>query len=57
MRLTELGSVRDADRGDVYIRPDVDGYSIGDFKAFDRLVDLGYDAGLRAIDEWRASAT
>jgi NTE family protein len=57
MRLTELGSERDADRGDVYIRPEVDAYGIGDFKAFDRLVRLGYDAGLRAIDEWRASAS
>jgi NTE family protein len=57
MRLTELGSERNADRGDVYIRPAIDGYSIGDFKAFDRLVDLGHDAGLRAIDEWRASAS
>lgn len=57
MRLTELGSERDADRGDVYIRPAVDAYSIGDFKAFDRLVDLGHDAGLRAIDAWRASVS
>jgi predicted acylesterase/phospholipase RssA len=55
MRLTELGSEPNADHGDVYIRPPVDAYSIGDFKAFDTLVDLGHDAGLRAIDAWRAS--
>jgi lysophospholipid hydrolase len=55
MRLTELGSERGDDRGDVYIRPPVDGYSIGDFKAFDRLVGIGRDAGLRAIDEWHAT--
>ena len=55
MRLTELGSDRDADHGDVYIRPDVDDYSIADFKAFDRLVELGYEAGSRIIAEWLAS--
>jgi predicted acylesterase/phospholipase RssA len=54
MRLTELGSERSEDRGDLYIRPAVDGYGIGDFKAFDRLVELGYVAGVRALDEWIA---
>jgi predicted acylesterase/phospholipase RssA/CRP-like cAMP-binding protein len=54
MRLTELGSERNADHGDVYIRPAVDPYSIADFKAFDRLVELGREAGERAVDEWRA---
>jgi predicted acylesterase/phospholipase RssA/CRP-like cAMP-binding protein len=53
MRLTELGSERGEDRGDVYIRPEVDDYGIADFKAFDRLIGLGYEAGIRAIDEWR----
>jgi NTE family protein len=57
MRLTELGSERGDDRGDVYVRPDVDGYSVGDFKAFDRLLELGRQAGFRAVDEWRAAAT
>jgi predicted acylesterase/phospholipase RssA/CRP-like cAMP-binding protein len=52
MRLTELGSERGNDRGDVYIRPEIDGYSVGDFKAFDRLLELGRPAGLRAVDEW-----
>jgi predicted acylesterase/phospholipase RssA/CRP-like cAMP-binding protein len=54
MRLTELGSERGSDVGDVYIRPTVDAYGIADFKAFDDLVRLGREAGLRAIDEWRA---
>ena len=52
MRLTELGSERGRDIGDVYIRPDVDGFGIAEFKAFDRLLALGRDAGRRAIDEW-----
>jgi hypothetical protein len=55
MRLTELGSERGDDRGDVYVRPDIDGYSVGDFKAFDRLLELGRQAGLRAVDEWRSA--
>ena len=53
--LTELGSERNADRGDVYIRPAVDPYGIADFKAFDRLVELGREVGERVVDEWRAT--
>jgi len=53
MRLTELGSERGRDAGDVYIRPDVDGFGIAEFKAFDRLIALGREAGRRAIDEWQ----
>ena len=41
MRLTELGSERGRAVGDVYIRPDVDGFGIAEFKAFDRLLVLG----------------
>ena len=55
MRLTELGSEQDADHGDLYIRPDIDEYSIADFKAFDRLIELGYEAGQREIEAWLAS--
>jgi predicted acylesterase/phospholipase RssA/CRP-like cAMP-binding protein len=55
MRLTELGSERNADRGDVYIRPAVEPYGIADFKAFDRLVELGHEAGVQAVDAWRAT--
>jgi hypothetical protein len=50
MRLTELGSERGTDRGDVYVRPAVDEFSIADFKAFDRLIEVGREAGERAID-------
>ena len=53
MRLTELGSERGRDVGDIYIRPDVDGFGIAEFKAFDRLIALGRDAGRRVIDEWQ----
>jgi predicted acylesterase/phospholipase RssA/CRP-like cAMP-binding protein len=55
MRLTELGSEPNADQGDVYIRPAVDPFGIADFKAFDRLVTIGREAGERAVDDWRAS--
>jgi len=55
MRLTELGSEQEADHGDLYIRPDIDDYSIADFKAFDRLIELGYEAGRRDIAAWLAS--
>lgn len=52
MRLTELGGDNDDDRGDLYIRPAVDPFSITDFKAFDRLVALGYEAGMRSLRAW-----
>ncbi len=55
MRLTELGNAAGEDRGDLYIRPPVDAFSIGDFKAFDRLVEIGYQAGIEAVDSWLAS--
>ena len=56
MRLTELGSERDSDRGDLTIRPPVESFSIGDFKAFDRLIELGQLAGDQALRDWLASA-
>ena len=56
MRLTELGSAGDeGDRGDLYIRPPVDAFNVGDFKAFDQLVDIGYRAGTEIVDSWLAS--
>ena len=55
MRLTELGSERTDDRGDLTVTPRVDSFSISDFKAFDRLVELGYEAGNDTVDEWLAS--
>jgi predicted acylesterase/phospholipase RssA/CRP-like cAMP-binding protein len=55
MRITELGSERSDDRGDVYVRPEVDNYSIADFKAFDRLIQLGYEATHETVGKWLAS--
>jgi predicted acylesterase/phospholipase RssA/CRP-like cAMP-binding protein len=55
LRLTEIGTDHD-DRGDLYIRPAIDGFSIADFGAFDRLVDLGYDAAMTAVPEWTDGA-
>lgn len=52
MRLTELGGRHDDDRGDLYIRPAVDPFGIAEFKAFDRLVALGYEAGMLSLREW-----
>jgi predicted acylesterase/phospholipase RssA/CRP-like cAMP-binding protein len=55
MRLTELGTEQTDDLGDVYIRPDVGAFGIADFKAFDRLVELGYESAHAAITTWLAS--
>jgi hypothetical protein len=55
MRLTEMGGKHDNDRGDITIRPAVDPFSLADFKAFDRLVALGYEAGVRSLGEWSDS--
>jgi predicted acylesterase/phospholipase RssA len=52
MRLTELGSETTADRGDLYIRPPIDPFGIAEFKSFDRLLAIGYEAGTKAVDEW-----
>ena len=53
LRITELGGGGNpSDRGDLYIRPTVDGVGMLDFKAFDRLVAAGYEAGSRAFEEW-----
>ena len=55
MRLTELGGLQSDDRGDLYIRPPLDPFGIADFKAFDQLIQLGYEEGQRAVGEWLAS--
>ena len=41
MRLTELGSLGDADHGDCYVRPDLEGVSLLDFDKFDALIEIG----------------
>ena len=55
MRITELGGSHAADRGDVYIRPDVDGIAMLNFRAFDDLVEHGYRAASTAIAKWLSS--
>jgi NTE family protein len=57
MRLTELGSRTDADRGDLYIRPPVEGIGLLDFNEFDRLIDIGYREGRRVVEEWLGSGS
>jgi predicted acylesterase/phospholipase RssA len=52
MRLTELGGRQDDDRGDVTIRPEIDAFALTDFKAFDRLVRVGYEAAMATLGEW-----
>jgi len=52
LRLTEIGTDH-ADRGDLCIRPAIDAFSIADFGAFDRLVDIGYEAAMEALPAWR----
>jgi len=54
MRLTELGSLGDDDRGDCYIRPALDGVSLLDFDKFDTLVDQGHAGAVSALDAWLA---
>ena len=52
LRLTEIGTDQ-GDRGDLCIRPAIETFSIADFGAFDRLVDLGYQAAMAALPPWR----
>ncbi len=54
MRLTELGNEQNHDRGDLYIRPAVEPFGIAEFKAFDRIIQLGYEAGNQAISDWQS---
>jgi len=55
LRLTELGTERDDDRGELRVRPAIDDYGIADFGSFDRLVELGYDAAMGSVPEWLIS--
>jgi predicted acylesterase/phospholipase RssA/CRP-like cAMP-binding protein len=57
MRLTELGGHRAVDRGDLYIRPAVEAFGIADFKAFDELLRIGREEGLRALENWPVLAS
>lgn len=55
VRLTELGSNADEDRGDCYLRPGTDAVSLLDFDAFDELVEIGRRDAAPALAEWLAS--
>jgi hypothetical protein len=52
MRLTELGSQAETDRGDCALRPGTGAVSLMDFKAFDRLVEIGYRDSTPEIAKW-----
>jgi NTE family protein len=54
MRLTELGSLGDDDRGDCYIRPPLDDISLLDFDKLDTLIHRGEQAAAAALAEWLA---
>lgn len=49
-------SKRLAEQVDCFIEPAVGGISFLDLAAYDRLVELGYEAGRQALDQWRARA-
>jgi predicted acylesterase/phospholipase RssA len=55
MRLTELGSTRADDLGDVYVKPPVDEFGIADFKAYERLIEVGHAHGRATLEAWLAS--
>ena len=56
MRTAEVSSVRDSrvagTPADLHLRVPVDGISMTDFKAIDRIVALGYDYTARRLDEY-----
>jgi predicted acylesterase/phospholipase RssA len=54
MRLTELGSLGGADRGDCYLRPELAGVSLLDFDRFDELIAMGERDVAPALDAWLA---
>ena len=55
MRLTELGSLGDADHGDCYVRLDLEGVSLLDFGKFESLIDAGARGSARPLDDWLAT--
>lgn len=52
IRLTELGSLGDDDRGDCCVQPVVDGVSLLDFDKFDQIVEIGERDASLALDDW-----
>jgi NTE family protein len=57
MRLTELGSFGDDDRGDCYIRPPLDDISLLDFDKLDTLIRRGEQAAAATLTEWLAQTS
>jgi predicted acylesterase/phospholipase RssA/CRP-like cAMP-binding protein len=57
LKATEVGTmtaVRAAgDRADLLLRPPVSRFSITDVRAFDRIVDAGYEDARQAIEDWQ----
>ena len=57
MRINEFSSVRQKHKQyaitDYIIRPDVEGVNIFQFDNIDQLIELGYQAGKKALDEWQ----
>jgi NTE family protein/lysophospholipid hydrolase len=60
LRTTMLSSAQSMERlkdsVDLYIQPPVEGFDLLDWKAMDRVVDLGYRAGEKAVRAWQAGA-
>jgi predicted acylesterase/phospholipase RssA len=56
LRTSMLSSVQSVERlrgsVDLYIHPPVERFELLDWKAFDRIVELGYDAGREAVRGW-----
>jgi predicted acylesterase/phospholipase RssA len=61
MRTAEISSVRDSkaagNPADLYLHVPVDGISMTDFQAFDRIVALGYEYTVRRLEAWRRHQT
>jgi lysophospholipid hydrolase len=60
LRTTMLSSAQSVQRlkdsVDLYIQPPVEGFDLLDWKAMDRVVDLGYRAGQNAVTAWQAGS-
>ncbi len=58
LRVAEMNSVRlkrqQYDIADVMVRPNVEGFDIFRIEAIDSIVERGYDAGKRALENWAA---
>jgi predicted acylesterase/phospholipase RssA len=56
LRTSMLSSVQSVERlrgsVDLYIHPPVEQFELLDWKSFDRIVELGYDAGREAVEGW-----